>query len=363
MVNKKQEIVIENHVISKDGDPFIIAEIGVNYYDIAAKEKLTLLDAAKLMISKAKEGGAHAVKFQSYKAETLATRSCPSYWDTTKEASINQYELFKKYDRFGENEYRELSAYSKKTRIVFMSTPFDFESVEYLDKLVDLFKISSSDITNLPLIKYIAKKNKPIFMSTGASTNEEIIEAVNTIENEKNEKIVLLHCVLNYPTFYENANLIRIKYLQNLYPKYLIGYSDHTVPDKNIQVLMAAIILGACVIEKHFTLDKAIPGNDHYHAMDTSDLKVLSDNINFYKKILGSSDSYLATELDSRKYARRSIVANIKIPKGAKISLEMIASKRPGTGISPNEFDKLIGKIARLNIDKDEIIQWDKIEE
>jgi N-acetylneuraminate synthase len=361
MVKKRLEIIFENHVISKDSNPFIIAEVGVNYYDIAAKEKMTLLDAAKLMISKAKEGGAHAVKFQSYKAETLATRSCPSYWDTTQESTKNQFELFKKYENFGEKEYSELSIYSKKTGIVFMSTPFDFESVEYLNGLVDVFKISSSDITNLPFIKYIAKKSKPIFLSTGASTDEEIEEAINAIENEKNEKIVLLHCVLNYPALYENANLVRIKFLQKAFPNYLIGYSDHTMPDKNMQVLMSAIVMGACVIEKHFTLDKTIPGNDHYHAMDTSDLKTLSENIKFYKKILGSSDSYLATESDSRKYARRSIVAKIAIPKGAVITPELVAFKRPGTGISPKEYDKIIGKKANSDISEDELISWDKI--
>lgn len=357
-----RELLIGNHLISEDGIPFIIAEIGVNYYDIAEKEKITLLQAAKRMISKAQEGGADAVKFQSYKAETLAVRFSPSYWDTTKEIVKNQYDLFKKYDKFGEKEYNELNDFSKKTGIVFLSTPFDFESADYLNKLVNVFKISSSDITNLPFIKYIAKKGKPIFLSTGASTNEEIAEAVKAIENEKNKRIVLLHCVLNYPTSYENANLIRIKYLQKAYPKYLIGYSDHTVPDKNMKVLMSAIIMGACVIEKHFTLDKAIPGNDHYHAMDTSDLKTLSENIKFYKKILGNSDSYLAAESDSRKYARRSIVAKAKIPKGAVITPELIACKRPGTGISPKEYDQVIGKKAREDIFEDEIIQWDKIQ-
>lgn len=361
MINKKQEIIIRNHVISKDGDPFIIAEVGVNYYDIAAKEKITLLDAAKLMISMAKDGGADAVKFQSYKAETLAARSSPSYWDTSKEAATNQYDLFKKYDKFGEKEYSELSNFSKKAGIVFMSTPFDFESVEYLNSLVDVFKISSSDITNLPFIKHIAKKNKPIFLSTGASTDEEIEEAINAIENEKNEKIVLLHCVLNYPALYENANLVRIKFLQKAFPNYLIGYSDHTMPDKNMLVLMSSIIMGACVIEKHFTLDKTIPGNDHYHAMDTSDLKKLVENIKFYKKILGSTDSYLASESDSRKYARRSIVAKKIISKGTVITPELIAFKRPGTGISPKDYEKIIGKKAKSDISEDEIIQWDKI--
>jgi sialic acid synthase SpsE len=362
MINQRQEIIIESHVISKNDGPFVIAEIGVNYYDIAQKKNISLLDAAKLMIAKAKEGGAHAVKFQSYSAETLATRFSPAYWDTTKETEKSQYELFKKYDKFREKEYRELCVYAKRTGIVFMSTPFDFESVEYLNSLVDVFKISSSDITNLPFIKYIANKGKPIFLSTGASTDREIGQAVKTINDEKNEKVVLLHCVLNYPTAYENANLIRIKYLQKSYPKNLIGYSDHTLPDKNMSVLMSAIIMGATVIEKHFTLDKAIPGNDHYHAMDLSDLITVTQNIAFYKKILGDSKSYLPEESESRKYARRSLVAKEKISRGTIITPELLACKRPGTGISPSEFNKIIGKKAKKDILEDETIVWKKIQ-
>jgi len=362
-MKKKLEIFVENHEITEHGNPFIIAEIGVNYYDIAAKKKITLMDAAKQMIAQAKEGGAHAVKFQSYKAETLAVKLSPSYWDTSKEASENQYELFKKYDKFAEKEYVELKKFCEMAKIVFMSTPFDFESVDYLNSLVDVFKISSSDITNLPFIKYIAKKGKPIFLSTGASTNEEINDALRAIENENNEGIVLLHCVLNYPTLFENANLIRIKHLQNAYPKYLIGYSDHSMPDENMQVLMTSVIMGACVVEKHFTLDKKIPGNDHYHAMDTLDLKKLTENIRFYKKILGNSDTFIPEEIDARKYARRSLVAKVKIPMGTILTPELLTFKRPGTGISPKEYDKIIGKKASSDILKDEIIQWDKIQQ
>jgi sialic acid synthase SpsE len=356
-----REIVIGNHVIRKGGDPFIIAEIGVNYYDIAQKEKLPLLDAAKLMIVKAKEGGAHAVKFQSYKAETLATRCSPSYWDTAKETATNQYDLFKKYDKFGEKEYVELNIFSRDKGIVFMSTPFDLESVEYLDRIIDVFKISSSDITNLPFITYIAKKGKPIFLSTGASTNEEITEAIAAIEREKNKKIVLLHCVLNYPVLYEDANLIRIQFLQQAFPGHLIGYSDHTLPDKTMRVLLAAAIMGACVIEKHFTLDKSLPGNDHYHAMDVEDLVALNENIRFFRTIRGDTASFMPTEMNSRKYARRSIVAKVRIPQGARITPGMIVCKRPGTGIAPKECNNVIGKEAVSDIAEDELISWEKI--
>ncbi|MBN2400142.1 MAG: N-acetylneuraminate synthase family protein [Candidatus Aminicenantes bacterium] len=357
-----RKIFVGDHVIEKDGDPVIIAEIGVNYYDIAKKKKIPLLDAAKFMISRAKAAGAHAVKFQSYKAENLATKQSPAYWDTDKEKLRNQYELFSQYDKFGEKEYGELSAFSRKNKIVFMSTPFDFESVEYLDQLVDLFKISSSDITNLPFIAHIARKGKPVLLSTGASTNQEIREAVRTIEKEKNGQIVLLHCVLNYPVAYPDANLVRIQYLQKAYPKYLVGYSDHTLPDKHMRVLLAAIIMGACVVEKHFTLDKSIPGNDHYHAMDPDDLLTLNENVRFYRNIRGGTSSFMPSEINSRKFARRSIVAKVDIPKGTAIAPELIAFKRPGTGIAPKEYERVLGKKVHCDILADELLQWSKIE-
>jgi N-acetylneuraminate synthase len=361
-MKKGLEIFVEDIVIARNYNPFIIAEIGVNHYDIAVKENLSPLDAAKLMIAKAREGGAQAVKFQSYKAKTLATKSSPPYWDTTKEPVGNQYELFKKYDSFGEREYKELSEYSKKIGIVFMSTPFDFESADYLDKIVPIFKISSSDITNLPFIAYIAGKGKPVFLSTGASTDDEIREAVAVIEKQNNFRIVLLHCVLNYPVRYEDANLIRIRYLQEMYPDYLVGYSDHTPPDQDMQVLLSSVIMGACVIEKHFTLDKSIRGNDHYHAMDTGDLKKLNEKIIFFKMIQGNHSSYMPAEIDSRKFARRSIVAKMIIPKGTAITPELIEFKRPGTGISPKEYEKIIGKKVNCDVLEDELLQWDKIQ-
>jgi sialic acid synthase SpsE len=360
-MNNAQEMIIGNHVIRKGGDPFIIAEIGVNYYDIAAKEKLPLLAAAKLMIAKAKEGGAHAVKFQSYKAETLAARCSPAYWDTNKETVTNQYDLFKKYDLFGEKEYSELNDLSRAIGIVFMSTPFDLTSADYLDRMVDVFKISSSDITNLPFITHVAKKGKPIFLSTGASTDEEIAEAITAIEREKNDQIVLLHCVLNYPVLDEDANLIRIQFLQQAFPGHLIGYSDHTLPDKNMRVLLAAVIMGACVIEKHFTLDKTLPGNDHYHALDASDLVTLNENIRFFRTVRGNTSSFMPAEMNSRKYARRSIVAKVRIPEGTLITPGMIECKRPGTGIAPKEFDQIVGKKAISDIAEDELLSWEKI--
>ena len=188
--------------------PFLIGEIGVNFYDIAKKENITPMDAAKLMIKEAKNAGIDAVKFQTYKAEKIASRNSPAYWDLDEEPTTSQFELFKKFDSFGSEEYRELAEYCREVGIMFLSTPFDFEAIDFLDDLMDVYKISSSDLTNIPFIKAIALKNKPIILSTGASTLKEIKEAVNAIEEVSNVDIGLMHCVLSYPTKDEDANLL-----------------------------------------------------------------------------------------------------------------------------------------------------------
>ncbi|MCD6513508.1 MAG: N-acetylneuraminate synthase family protein [Candidatus Odinarchaeota archaeon] len=314
------------------------------------------------MIRQAAEAGADAIKFQTYKAETLASRYSPAYWDTRKEPTKSQYELFKKYDKFGEEEYEELARYARKHGIYFLSTPFDERAVDFLYDLVPAYKIASADITNIPFIKYIARKGKPIFLSTGASTIGEIEKAIRAIEEEGNEDIVLLHCILNYPTRYEDANLLMIKHLQKVFPKYLVGYSDHTLPDESMIVLTTAYLLGARVIEKHFTFDKTLPGNDHYHAMDFHDLKRFVENIKIVRKILGKEyKNFIESEIPARRYARRSLVATRDIPKGTVLTREMLTAKRPGTGISPEFLNIVIGKKAKRDIKEDEILNWDDI--
>jgi len=355
---------INDITISEKSKAFIVAEAGVNYYDITKKENIGLIEAAKLMIREAANAGADAVKFQTYKAEKIASKYSPAYWDTTKETTKSQYELFKKFDKFGEEEYTELAKYAKEQNIIFISTPFDFEAADFLDKLMPLFKISSSDITNIPFIKHIARKNKPIFLSTGASTVEEIRDAVNAIEEEGNQQIVIMHCILSYPTKYEDANLGMIKHLKKVFPDYLIGYSDHTLPDENMLLALTAILFGAKVVEKHYTLDKTLPGNDHYHAMDPNDIIKLRKNLEFIETIIGEEEKKpILAEEGSRKYARRSVVAKRDILKGTKITTDMIIFKRPGTGISPKFWESVVGSIAQKDIKADEIIKWEFIKE
>lgn len=345
-----KRICIGNRIVDEESRPFIIAEAGVNHENN--------MKLAKRLIDEAVLGKADAIKFQTYKADKIAASDSPTYWD----ASVTQREYFEKYDKFGEDEYRELAKYANKKGIFFLSTPFDFEAVDLLDELVPVFKISSSDITNIPFIRYIAKKGKPIFLSTGASTIGEIEDAVRAIEAEGNSDIVLLHCILSYPTRYEDANLNMIKHIQNAFPNYSVGLSDHTKPDENMMILTTAVIFGAKVIEKHFTYDKSLIGNDHYHAMDYRDLITLNNNIDLLEAISGEKIKRpIECEMRARNYARRSIVANDNISKGMKIKSDMLTYKRPGTGISPKYLDIVLNRKARRDIKKDDIIKWSDV--
>lgn len=342
----------------KEGKFVLIAEIGVNYYDIAALRNISNLDAAKLMIKEAKEAGIHAVKFQTYKAGTLAAKASPYYWDITEEPTQSQYELFQKFDSFGYPEYLELKEYSDELGIEFLSTAFDFESADYLDELMDVYKISSSDLSNLPFIAYQAKKNKPILLSVGASNLDEVERAIDTIREYNDKELVLLHCVLEYPTPLEHANLNKIATLKEQFPDLYIGYSDHTKPTEECDVIKTAYNLGAVCVEKHFTLDKTLKGNDHYHAMDPEDAGRILRAIDRLELIRGNGEiKCLESEEKARANARRSIVSAVDIAKGTVITEDMLTFKRPGTGISPQRMDEVLGKLAAIDIEEDTILQ------
>ena len=348
----------------KRGEFTLIAEIGVNYYDIAAKLGISNMEAAKLMIKEAKEAGIHAVKFQTYKAETLAAKQSPYYWDITEEPTRSQYELFKKFDAFGYAEYLELKEYSDELGIEFLSTAFDLDSADYLEELMEVYKISSSDLSNLPFIRYQAQKNKPILLSVGASDIDEIEQAVDVIRSVNDREIMLLHCVLEYPTPLEHANLNKIATLKEQFPELYIGYSDHTKPTQGCDVIKTAYTLGAICVEKHFTLDKTLKGNDHYHAMDPEDAKNILRSIEEIKLIRGKGDLVcLDSEQTARANARRSLVANKAIEKGTVIEREMLTFKRPGTGISPARIDEVIGRKAACLIEEDTILTEDMLED
>ena len=332
--------------------PFMIAEAGVNHEGS--------MHLAKRLIDEAKEGGADAIKFQTYKAETIASKDSPYYWDINKEPTRSQFELFKKYDKFWKSEYETLKKYCDQVGIEFMSTAFDVQSADFLNDLMDVFKISSSDITNLPFIEYQCKFGKPIILSTGASHLWEVQRAVDVIEKHGNP-YCLMHCVLNYPTPNLNAHLGMIWDLINKFPNAIPGYSDHTLPQE-MEVVKIAALLGATIIEKHFTHDKTLPGNDHYHAMDKEDLKLLWTKWGNVQELLGEFKIMALPEEESaRRNARRSLVAIRAIEKGNILKSEDLTWKRPAHGVSPAELQQVLGTIANERIEEDTVIKWNML--
>ncbi|MCL1986085.1 MAG: N-acetylneuraminate synthase family protein [Betaproteobacteria bacterium] len=333
--------------------PYVIAEAGVNHEGS--------MDTARRLIDEAAEAGAQAIKFQTYRAATLASRDSPAYWDTRKESTRSQYELFRKYDKFWKGEFEVLKRHCDSTGIAFLSTPFDTESAVFLNELIEVYKISSSDITNKPFIEFMCDFGKPIILSTGASYLHEITEAVEWIE-AKGNPLALLHCVLNYPTEDRNAGLGMIPELHRHFPQHCIGYSDHTLPG-DMKVLEIATLLGARILEKHFTHDKSLPGNDHYHAMDKKDLKRFWMNMERALAIVGPLKvSAFASEEPARRNARRSLVTARPVRGGARITRDDLTWKRPAHGISPRDVDTVLDMTARVDLAEDTVLQWKHLE-
>ncbi len=332
--------------------PYIIAEAGVNHEGS--------IETAKRLIYEAAEAGADAIKFQTYRAESIASKHSPAYWDMEKEPTDSQYKLFQKYDKFWKTEFEELKKCCEESKIEFLSTPFDIESAQFLNDLMGVFKISSSDLTNKPFIQLLCNYGKPVILSTGASNIDEIDRALSWIDTE-GVPVALLHCVLNYPTANMDANLSMIRSLRTVYPDRIIGYSDHTLPE-DMQNLETAWLLGAQILEKHFTHDKTLPGNDHYHAMDSKDLALFKKNVSRVVESIGSEGKRsLECEAPARLNARRSLVALRAIPKGTPILPEMLTWKRPAHGISPADIDRVINRKANCDIAGDELLTWSKL--
>lgn len=333
--------------------PYVIAEAGVNHEGS--------MDIARRLIDEAAEAGAQAIKFQTYKAATLASRDSPAYWDTSKEPTQSQYELFRRHDTFWKAEFEALKRHCDGAGIAFLSTPFDVESAGFLNDLMDVYKISSSDITNKPFVEYICDFGKPVLLSTGASHLHEIAEAAAWIE-AKGNPLALLHCVLNYPTEERNAGLGMIPALRRHFPQHCIGYSDHTLPG-DMKVLEIAVLLGARILEKHFTHDTSLPGNDHYHAMDKADLRRFWGNMERTLALVGPLRvSAFASEEPARRNARRSLVTARPVRAGARISREDLTWKRPAHGISPRDIESVLGMAARADLEEDTVLQWRHLE-
>lgn len=330
--------------------PYIIAEAGVNHEGS--------LDTARRIISEAAEAGAQAVKFQTYRAGTLASKNSPAYWDTSKEPTKSQYELFLRHDSFWKTEFEQLKLHCDKEKVEFLSTPFDRESAAFLNDLMEVVKISSSDITNKPFIRHLCAFGKPVLLSTGASEAWEVMEAASWLD----VPFALLHCVLNYPTEEANAGLSAVTALRSLFPDRIIGYSDHTLPD-DMEACTAAALLGARIIEKHFTHDKSLPGNDHYHAMNKADLALFRRRLERLERLCGKAEiTSLVSEAPARANARRSLVAARRIPAGQTFGPDDLTAKRPAHGISPRHSDEVAGMRARSDILEDTVLHWSMLE-
>lgn len=342
---------IGNIPISHDR-PFLIAEAGVNH-EGSLERAMEMVDAAAL-------AGADMIKFQSYKAGTLASKNSPAYWDRSKEPADSQYALFKRHDALEIEDYQKLKIRCDEKGILFLTTPFDASFVDALDDLLLTYKIASADITNTVLLKGIAAKQKPVILSTGASFVGEIETAVNLLKGHGVPGIGLLHCILEYPTKPEHAHLQAMTHLAEIFPDVSIGWSDHVPPEHGCLSLLTAWMLGATILEKHFTLDKTSPGNDHYHAMDPDDILLFRKQQAHMQELLGSKQkTVFDCEQAARKHARRSLVATIRIPAKTPIEPHMLMPKRPGSGIAPKYLDLLIGKKPMIDIDQDQVLTWD----
>jgi sialic acid synthase SpsE len=348
-----QSIDFGGRLIGEDQPAFVIAEAGVNHNGD--------LELGRSLIKEAKAAGADAIKFQSYKAGKISTRTAPRYWVEPEDPDGSQYDTFAKFDSFGPEEHEALFRYAKECDLLCFSAPFDDEAVEMLVELgVPGFKIASADLTDHPLLAKVAATGKPVILSTGLATIPEIGEAIAVIRGLGNEQIVLLHCTLQYPCDAENANLRMMLHMKAAFPCIPVGLSDHTL---GIAVPQAAVALGAVAVEKHYTIDKTLPGSpDHHLSVDHHDLKQMMDGIRTIEKAMGRYEKGpVEAESEAYRYARRSIVTARDISEGAILTREMLTFKRPGTGIYPKFVDVVVGRTAKRHIAEDTVLDWTMI--
>ncbi len=325
----------------------IIAEAGVNHNGS--------MDMAKQLVDLAYDCGVDIVKFQTTKLEALVTKAAPmaEYQVNNTKQKTNQQEALKNvilsYD-----EHRELYQYCKEKGIEYLSTPFDIGSIHFLNDMVSFWKVPSGEITNYPYLREIGKTKKDVIMSTGMSTLEEIREAIGVLKKFGTPKITLLQCTTEYPAPIEEINLRAMKRMKEEFACE-VGFSDHT---EGIEVPLAAVAMGASVIEKHFTLDKTLPGLDHKASASPEELRQLVNGIRKVECALGSADKIVGfKEAKNKDVARKSIVAARDIKAGENFSEENLTTKRPGNGVSPMRWEEIIGTVANRNYKADEIIE------
>ena len=332
----------------------IIAEAGVNHNGS--------FELAKKLIDKAVEGGADIVKFQTCKAENVISRYADKaeYQKVTTGEADSQLEMVRKLMLTYE-EYGKLKEYCDEKGIEFLSTAFDLPSVDYLHSIgMRRWKIPSGEITNLPLLIKIANLHEPIIMSTGMSQLSEVADAVRVLKENGAQDITLLHCTTEYPAPYEDVNLKAMDTMREAFDL-PVGYSDHT---KGLEIPVAAVAMGACVIEKHFTLDRNMEGPDHKASIEPDELKSMVDQIRHVEVAIGNGEKKVsASELKNQDIARKSIIAKTAIKAGDVFSEENITTKRPGNGINPMRWFELLGKIAKHDYGEDYLIEKDELDD
>jgi N,N'-diacetyllegionaminate synthase len=327
---------------------YIIAEIGGNF---------TTLEQAKLLIDAAQECGVDAVKLQTYRADTIA--STKAIFDMENTGIVSQHALFRQYE-VNESLHHDIFSYAESKGLDWFSTPSHESDVDMLEKCgVGAHKIGSDDAVNLPFLRYIARTGKPMLLSTGMSTLEEVRESVSSILSEGNEQLILLHAITSYPTHPPHVNLRAMQTLMQAFPQLSVGYSDHTLSPV---ACICAVAMGARVIEKHFTYDKKADGPDHMLSADPQEMKWLVESVRSFEVMRGTgvkrpADSEKTTRLNNRK----SVVLNRSVKAGARLTEKDLAVKRPGYGIGPKHFEQLIGRSVLTDMAKDAILEWNDL--
>lgn len=347
-------IQIGNHLVGTGMPVFVIAEAGVNHNGdvMLAKELIDIAAAA----------GANAVKFQTYSTDKLVSAEAPKaeYQKRNADEDESQAEMLRRLE-LKRSDYEELVSRCLERGIVFLSTPFDEDAVDFLDALgTPAFKLGSGDLTNLPLLEHVAIKGKPAILSTGMSDLEEVREAVKMMQKFGCTSLILLQCVSNYPADAADVNLKAMSTMANEF-SLPVGYSDHT---EGIEVALAAAALGACVIEKHFTLSKTLPGPDHRASLEPSELKAMIAGIRKVEAALGTGEkTRTASEENTAQVARRSLTAARDISAGTQLTRDMIAIQRPGTGLSPARISSVVGRRLRIDVKTGSQLSFDMLDD
>jgi len=327
---------------------YIIAEIGGNF---------TTLDQAKRLVDAAHGCGVDAVKLQTYRADTIA--STKAVFDMENTGVVSQHDLFKQYE-VDEVLHHEVFRYAESKGLDWFSTPSHKTDVDLLEKCgVGAHKVGSDDAVNLPFLRYVARTGKPVLLSTGMCTLEEVRESVDTILTEGNKQLILLHAITSYPTHPEHVNLAAMQTLMQAFPQLDIGYSDHTLSPI---ACLCAVAMGARVIEKHFTHDKKADGPDHMLSADPAEMKWLVEAVRIFEVMRGSGLKRPAdSEKTTRRNNRKSVVLSRSVKAGERLTELDIAVKRPGYGIGPKYFDQIVGRTVAADMEKDAVLTWNDL--